>query len=148
MLNWIHILKDPEFRVSLVQKKNLITFQKVGETRQLFYIQKQGNIGQFFYNLYQNLTIMLFFKNVFFFRVFTTYCNFWMISISTGKGAASITKKNLNVRSYPLCPILPLSMVEPTSRFGIKSCLFIFSKTICGSDTTINEDQDMKFFYF
>ena len=53
--NLLYILREPEFRVSLMQKKFGVNIHNVGETTQFFGTEKQSNIGQFTYDTKKNL---------------------------------------------------------------------------------------------
>ena len=52
--NLLYILREPEFRVSLMQKKFGVNIHNVGETTQFFGTKKQSNIGQFTYDTKKN----------------------------------------------------------------------------------------------
>ncbi len=56
--NKLYILREPEFRVSFMQKTCGVNIHYVGETTQYFGSQKQSNIGQFTYDFKKNEIII------------------------------------------------------------------------------------------
>jgi len=116
----VYILWEPEFRVSLMQKKVWVTFHKVGETTQFFWSQKQSNIGQFIYHLKRNWNhiIRSNLHTCIFLRGYLLYISIfrWPKTL-TGEELWRIGKQIFFVRSYPPCPILPpLSDLTPHLR--------------------------------
>ena len=121
--NWLNILREPEFRVSFMQKKLWVIIHNVGETTQFFWSQKQSNIGQFTYRFKKKWKHKI--------RVNLHICIFWggyLLYISIfrskitwiGEELWGFEKKKFFVRSYPRCPILPCSTVP--YRYLLRTC--------------------------